>query len=108
MLYPVFLIIYLVCVALFVALWLAICRPENFLAALPLDAGELDPFLFNALAFVGCHCFVSLLKLLLLTRQSAEHGAVEPQQNELPSFRDRHRSLSIVPICTAGIIKEFG
>ena len=104
MLYPVCLIIYLVCVALFVALWSAICRPEIFLAALPLDAGGFDPFLFNALAFVGSRCFVLLLKLLLLTQQSVEHGAVKPQQNELPSFCDRHRSLSIVPICTAGII----
>ena len=39
----------------------------------------------------------ALLKLLLLTRQSAEHGAVEPQRNELPSFRER-RGLSILPI----------
>jgi len=37
-----------------------------------------------------------LLNLLLLTRQSAEHGAVEPKRNELPSFRER-RGLSIVP-----------
>jgi hypothetical protein len=37
-----------------------------------------------------------LLNLLLLTRQSAEHGAVEPKQNELPSFRERW-GLSIVP-----------
>ena len=39
----------------------------------------------------------ALLNLLLLTRQSAEHGAVEPKRNELPSFRER-RGLSIVPI----------
>ncbi len=38
----------------------------------------------------------ALLKLLLLTRQAAEHGAVEPRRNELPSFRAR-RGLSIVP-----------
>jgi hypothetical protein len=38
-----------------------------------------------------------LLKLLLLTRQSAEHGTVEPQWNELPSFHDRRRRLSMVP-----------
>ena len=39
----------------------------------------------------------ALLKLLLLTRQAAEHGAVEPRRNELSSFRAR-RGLSIVPI----------
>ncbi len=39
----------------------------------------------------------ALLNLLLLTRQSAGHGAVEPKRNELPSFRER-RGLSIVPI----------
>ena len=42
-----------------------------------------------------------LLKLLLLTRQAAEHGAVEPRRNELPSFRAR-RGLSIVPIQRSG------
>ena len=56
-------------------------------AALPLDAGDCPCYC--------CSC--RLLKLLLLTWQSAEHGAVEPKQNELPSFRER-RGLSIVPI----------
>ena len=39
-----------------------------------------------------------LLDLLLLTQQTAEHGAVEPKRNELPSFHDRHCSLCIIPI----------
>ncbi len=36
--------------------------------------------------------------LLLLTRQSSEHGAVKTWQNENFSFRDHCHSLSIVPI----------
>ncbi len=38
----------------------------------------------------------ALLNLLLLTRQSAGYGAVNPKRNELPSFRER-QGLSIVP-----------
>ena len=44
-----------------------------------------------------CFALPLLLNLLLLTRQSAEHGAVEPKRNELPSFRECW-GLSIVPI----------
>ena len=47
----------------------------------------------------------ALLKLLLLTRQSAEHGAVEPKRNELPSFRER-RGLSIVPKRTSYVHRQ--
>ena len=39
-----------------------------------------------------------LLKLLLLTGQPTEHGAVEPRWNELVSFHDQHPHLSFVPI----------
>ena len=49
----------------------------------------------------------SLLKLLLLTRQAAEHGAVEPRRNELPSFRAR-RGLSIVPTFPPDLEKSGG
>ena len=59
--------------------------------------GSVSPYWFAARAVVGCRWRSSLLKLLLLTRQAAEHGAVEPRRNELPSFRAR-RGLSIVPI----------
>ena len=58
--------------------------------------GSVSPYWFAARAVVGRCLRSSLLKLLLLTRQAAEHGAVEPRRNELPSFRAR-RGLSIVP-----------
>jgi len=66
-------------------------------AALPSDAGDCQSLFVAAPAVGGRRCLSSLLKLLLLTRQAAEHGAVEPRRNELPSFRAR-RGLSIVPI----------
>ncbi len=48
--------------------------------ALPLDAGDV---LSIALApAVVVSLVAALLKLLLLTQQSADHGAVETQQNE--------------------------
>ena len=65
-------------------------------AALPSDAGDCQSLFVAARAVGGRRWLSSLLKLLLLTRQAAEHGAVEPQRNELPSFRAR-RGLSIVP-----------
>ncbi len=65
-------------------------------AALPSDTGECQSLFFSVCAVVGRRLRSALLKLLLLTRQAAEHGAVEPRRNELPSFRAR-RGLSIVP-----------
>ena len=70
-------------------------------AALPSDAGDCQSLFFSARAVVGHRWRSSLLKLLLLTRQAAEHGAVEPRRNELPSLCAR-RGLSIVPIFLLG------
>jgi len=58
--------------------------------------GSVSPYCFSVRAVVGRRLRSSLLKLLLLTRQAAEHAAVEPRRNELPSFRAR-RGLSIIP-----------
>ena len=71
--------------------------PRCRCAALPSDAGDCQSLFVAARAVGGLRWRSSLLKLLLLTRQAAEHGAVEPRRNELPSFRAR-RGLSIVPI----------
>jgi len=65
-------------------------------AALPSDAGDCQSLLVAARAVGGLRWRSSLLKLLLLTQQAAEHGAAEPRRNELPSFRAR-QGLSIVP-----------
>ena len=70
--------------------------PRCHRAALPSDAGDCQSLLVAACAAGGLRWRSSLLKLLLLTRQAAEHGAVEPRRNELPSFCARRR-LSIVP-----------
>jgi len=69
--------------------------------------GIVSPYFFSARAVGGRRWLSSLLKLLLLTRQAAEHGAVEPQRNELPSFRAR-RGLSIVPTKNAFFVTAGG
>ncbi len=58
--------------------------------------GGLLSLFVSALVDVDRCYSALLLNLLLLTRQSVEHGAVQPKQNELPSFHER-RGLSIVP-----------